>query len=250
MKIIACIKRVPTTDAQAKIESGATSLDTSSFQYATSFYDELAVEEAVKSKESLGGEVTVLTLGPSAASKEVRECIAKGADAGVILTDEDWQARDCRSTAKALAAKISELGADLVFCGKVATDRDNAAVGPMVATYLGFACVTDVFELQIDGSEGTAKRATEAGVESVSFSLPALITCDKGLNEARRAGLKGIMAAKKKPLEEVSPEAAEHHAQVVSLEPPEPRPDGRIIGEGAAAVGDLIDALRNEAKVL
>ena len=250
MKIIACIKRVPTTDAQAKIDGNATSLDTGSFQYTSSFYDELAVEEAVKTKESLGGEVSILTLGPSESSKEVRECIAKGADVGVILTDDDWQSRDCRSTAKALAAKIQELGADLVFCGKVATDRDNAAVGPMIATYLGFACVTDVCELEIEGTSGTAKRATEAGIESVSFSLPALITCDKGLNEPRRAGLKGIMAAKKQPLDESAPEAAEHHAEVVSLELPQARPEGRIIGEGAAAVSELIDALRNEAKVL
>ena len=85
MKIIACIKRVPATDAQAKINVSGTGLDTGSFQYMTSFYDEIAVEEAVKTKESLGGEVTVLTLGPSESSKEVRECIAKGADAGVIL---------------------------------------------------------------------------------------------------------------------------------------------------------------------
>ena len=250
MKIIACIKRVPATDAQAKIEASATRLDTSSFQYMTSFYDEIAVEEAVKTKESHGGEVTVLTLGPSAASKEVRECIAKGADAGLILTDDDWQSRDCRSTAKALAEKITELGADLVFCGKVATDRDNAAVGAMLATYLGWACVTDACELELDGSGGTAKRATEAGLETVSFSLPAVITCDKGLNEPRYAGLKGIMAAKKKPLDEATPLAAESHAEVVSLETPAPRPEGRIIGEGAAAVDDLIHALRNEAKVL
>ena len=250
MKIIACIKRVPATDAQAKINVSGTGLDTGSFQYMTSFYDEIAVEEAVKTKESLGGEVTVLTLGPSESSKEVRECIAKGADAGVILTDDDWQNRDCRSTAKTLASKITELGADLVFCGKVATDRDNAAVGPMIATYLGWACVTDVCELQLDGASGTAKRATEAGIESLSFSLPAVITCDKGLNEPRYAGLKGIMAAKKKPLDENSSDAAESHAQVVSLESPQPRPEGRIIGEGPAAVDDLIDALRNEAKVL
>ena len=250
MKNIACIKRVPATDAQAKIDASATSLDTSSLQYMTSFYDEIAVEEAVKTKESLGGEVTVLTLGPAAASKEVRECIAKGADAGVILTDDDWLSRDCRSTAKALAEKIGELGADLVFCGKVATDRDNAAVGPMLATYLGWACVTDTCELEIDGTSGTAKRATEAGLESVSFSFPAVITCDKGLNEPRYAGLKGIMAAKKKPLDEAAPLAAESHAKVVSLETPAPRPEGKIIGEGAAAVDDLIQALRNEAKVL
>src|SRR5436853_7754058 len=102
----------------------------------TSFYDEIAVEEALKTKEKLGGDVTVVTIGPSDATKEVREFMARGADAGLILADPNWHTRDARSTAKVLAAKVKALGAELVFVGRVATDRDNAAVGPMLATYL------------------------------------------------------------------------------------------------------------------
>lgn len=250
MNIVACIKRVPTTDAQAKINADGTNLDASGFQYMTSFYDEIAVEEAIKTKEALGGEVTILTVGPTDATKEVRESIAKGADSGVILTDPEWTQRDNLSTAKVLAAKLTEMGAEIAFFGKVATDRDNNAVGAMTATKLGWACVTDVVELSIADGQGTAKRESEYGVESVSFSLPAIITCDKGLNEPRYAGLKGIMAAKKKPLEEVSFEDVANQAQVESLELPAPRKEGRIIGQGPEAVADLIDALRNEAKVL
>lgn len=250
MKIVACIKRVPTTDAEAKIGADGKSLDATGFQYMTSFYDEIAVEQAIQTKEAAGGEVTILTLGPSEASKEVRECIAKGADGGVILTDPTWTGRDNLSTAKILAAKLSEMGAELAFFGKVATDRDNNAVGAMVATKLGWACVTDVIELSIDGTSGTAKRETEAGVETLTFSLPAVVTCDKGLNEPRYAGLKGIMAAKKKPLEETGFDDVPAQAQVESLELPAPRKEGRILGEGPGAVPALIDALRNEAKVL
>ena len=250
MKIVACIKRVPATDVQAKVAGDAKSLDTGGYKYMTSFYDEIAVEEAIKTKEAKGGEVTILTISSKDATKEVRECIAKGADGGVILVDDDWANRDCRATAKALAAKLTEMGAELVFMGRVATDRDNAAVGPMVATYLDFACVTNVVELEIGDGEATAKRETEAGLESVRFSLPAVITCDKGLNEPRYAGLKGIMAAKKKPLEESPCDAADNQATVLSLELPPPRAEGRIIGEGADAVPALIDALRNEAQVL
>ncbi len=250
MKIVACIKRVPTTDAQAKINADGKSLDSAGFQYMTSFYDEIAVEQAIQTKEASGGDVTVLTIGPSEASKEVRECIAKGADAGIIMTDADWTGRDNLATAKVLAAKLSEMGAEIAFFGKVATDRDNSAVGPMTATKLGWACVTDVVELSIADGKGTAKRESENGVETLSFSLPAIITCDKGLNEPRYAGLKGIMAAKKKPLEEVSFEDVPNQAQVDSLELPAARKEGRIVGEGAAAVPALIDALRNEAKVL
>jgi electron transfer flavoprotein beta subunit len=250
MNIVACVKRVPLTDVAVKPAADGVSLDTTGFEYSLSFYDDLAVEAAIQTKEKLGGEVTVLTIGPSEASKELRECLAKGADKGLILKDAAWGARDPRSTAKALAAKVGELGAQVVFCGRVATDRDNAAVGPMLATYLGWACVTDVVELELAADKGTAKRETEAGVETLEFSLPAVITCDKGLNEPRYAGLKGIMAAKKKTIDEVAPLAVENALVVQKVELPAARKPGRIVGEGAGAVPALMDALRNEAKVL
>jgi electron transfer flavoprotein beta subunit len=250
MNIVACVKRVPTTETQVKIAADGTGIDPAGIEYMLSFYDDLAVEEAIRSKEKLGGEVTVVTLGPSEASKELRECLAKGADKAVILKDAQWSARDARSTAKVLAKKVRELGAQLVFTGRVATDRDNAAVGPMLATYLDFACVTDVVSLELTAQGGKAKRETEAGVETVSFALPAVITCDKGLNEPRYAGLKGIMAAKKKAIDEVALEDVPNQARVVKLELPPPRKEGRIVGEGAAAVPALIQALKTEAQVL
>lgn len=250
MNIVACIKRVPTTDLQPKVAGDGKSLDAGGAQYMVSFYDEIAVEQAIQTKEKLGGEVTVLTIGPSEASKEVRECLAKGADKGVILTDPEWSGRDSHATAKALKAKIEELGADVVFTGRVATDRDNAAVGPMLATLLGWACVTDVVEVELEADKGTAKREADGGIESYTFSLPAVITCQKDLNEPRYAGLKGIMAAKKKPIEEAACEIGDNQAEVVSLELPPPRQEGRIVGEGVDAIPALMDALQNEAKVL
>ncbi len=250
MNIVACVKRVPLTEVEAKVAPDGASLDTSGFQYMLSFYDEIAVEEAVKTKESLGGEVTVVTLGAPDASKELRECLAKGADKATILKDDKWNQRDPRSTAKMLAAKVQEMGAEVVFTGRVATDRDNAAVGPMLAAMLGWACVTDVVELSIDGTNGSAKREADGGVETYTFSLPAVVTCQKDLNEPRYAGLKGIMAAKKKPLEEVPASVPDNHAEVVGLALPPERQEGRIVGEGADAVPALITALRDEAKVL
>ncbi|MFN0243194.1 MAG: electron transfer flavoprotein subunit beta/FixA family protein [Planctomycetota bacterium] len=250
MKIVACIKRVPTTEAQAKVAADGKSLDTSGFQYMTSFYDEIAVEEALKTKEKLGGDVTVLTIGPSDASKEVREFMARGADTGVILKDADSGGRDPRSTAKVLAARIAKIAPDLVFTGRLATDRDNSAVGPMLATYLGWACVTEVIALELTATHGTAKRETEHGVETVTFSLPAVITCNKGLNEPRRANLKGIMAVKSKPIAEEAFEEVPAQARIVKVELPPARKPGRIVGEGAAAVPALIQALKTEAQVL
>lgn len=250
MNIIACVKRVPTTDAKVHFKADSSGLETDGLPYMISFYDEIALEQAVLTKEALGGEVTVLSLGPASGSKELRECLAKGADKAVVLTDDEWMSCDCRATAKRLAAAIGEMDARLVFMGIVATDRDNAAVGPMCATFLGWACVTGAIEFECNEDKGTAKVETEKGVETVEFSLPAVITCEKGLNTPRYAGLKGIMAAKKKPLEEQAPAAAEVQATLTSISAPPPRPEGRIIGTGPEAVPALIDALRNEAQVL
>lgn len=250
MKIIACVKRVPTTEVQAKVGADGKSIDTTGFEYMLSFYDDLAVEEALRTKEKLGGEVTVLTLGPSESGKELREALAKGADKAMILVDPNWNTRDARATAKILAAKIKELGADVVFTGRVATDRDQSAVGPMLAAYLGMACVTDVVKLELAASGGSAQRESEAGVETLSFRLPAVITCDKGLNEPRYAGLKGIMAAKKKTIEETPVQDVPNASRVLKVELPPVRKEGRIVGEGVAAVPALIEALKNEAKVL
>lgn len=250
MNIVACVKRVPTTEAEVKVAPDGTSLDQSGLSYMISFYDEVALEEAVRTKEAHGGEVTVLTLGPSEGTKEVRECLAKGGDRAEVLSDPDWLSRDCRASAKALAAKLEALGADVAFMGRVATDRDNAAVGPMTATYLGWACVTDVIVLEIVDGKGTAKRETEQGLETVEFTLPAVITCNKGLNEPRYSNLKGIMAAKKKPFEENVAELEANQATVTHLATPAPRAEGRIVGQGVDGVPALIEALRDEAKVL
>jgi electron transfer flavoprotein beta subunit len=250
MKIVACIKRVPTTEAQAKVAADGKNLDAAGYQYMASFYDEIAVEEALRTKEKHGGDVTVLTVGPSEAAKEVREFLARGADTGVILKDADPSSRGPRWTARALADKVRALGAELVFTGRVATDRDHAAVGPMLATYLGWACVSEVIELEITGGKGRAKRETEHAIETVEFALPAVITCNKGLNEPRRASLKGIMAVKTKPIAEEAPSDAGAQQHIVSVELPPARKGGRIVGQGVEAVPALIDALRNEAKVL
>ncbi len=250
MKIVVCVKRVPTTEVQAKLAADGKGLDVTGFQYMLSFYDELAVEQAIQTKEQLGGEVIAVTVGPADATKELRECLAKGADSAILLKDEHWMERDARSTAKLLAEKVKELGADLVFAGRIATDRDNAAVGVMLGTYLDWATVTDVSTLELTEAGGTAKRESESGIETVTFSNPAVITCDKGLNEPRYAGLKGIMAAKKKPVDEVEASAADNHVEVQSIALPPARKEGRIVGEGTDAVPALIEALQNEAQVL
>ena len=250
MKIAACIKRVPATETLPKVAADGKGLDPTGVEFMLSFYDELAVEEAIRAKEKHGGEVIVVTVGPAEASKELRECLAKGADRAVLVTDANWMRRDCRATAKILAAKLKELGAELVFTGRVATDRDNAAVGPMIATYLGWSCVTDVVAFELTAGRVSARRESERGIERYECSLPAVVSCQKGLNEPRYAGLKGIMAAKKKPIEEAPAPEVESQSEVIALSLPPPRKEGRILGKGAEAIPALIQALRDEAQVL
>ena len=207
------------------------------------------LSDLVEQRRGFVHETEKLAARRNAANKEM-SALAKGGDKAVLLTDADWMSRDARATAKALAAQIQQLDAKLVFMGRVATDRDNAAVGPMVATYLGWPCVTDVVGFSLEGETATARCETDAGVETYSIQLPAVITCNKGLNEPRYAGLKGIMAAKKKPLEEVATEVEANIAQIEAVELPPERKEGRIVGEGVDAVPALIEALKNEAQVL
>ena len=135
MNIVVCVKRVPTTDAVLAPTADGKGIATDGLQYMISFYDEIALAQAVQTKEALGGEVTVLSIGPSSGTKEIRECLAKGADKAVVLTDDDWMSRDCRASAKILAQEIETLGADLVLDGDVGVvhgimvERDRAQAG-------------------------------------------------------------------------------------------------------------------------
>jgi electron transfer flavoprotein beta subunit len=213
-------------------------------------YDEFAVEEALRRKEAAGsGEVVVVSLGGDTAQETIRTALAMGADRGVLLKVER-SPLDPLPAARALAAELKDGSYDLILCGKVAIDDSNHAVGPMVAELLGMPCVSAVARLEVDAGKGTAEREVEGGVEVVAFPLPAVVTAEKGLNEPRYPALKGIMAAKKKPLE-VKPVALDAEGlEILELAPPPERQAGRIVGEGPDAVPALVAALHTEAKVL
>ena len=147
-------------------------------------------------------------------------------------------------------AELSGQGYDLILCGKQGVDDDAAQVGPMLAERLSLPCVTVVVSLEIEAGKGKARREIEGGLETAKFTLPAVIAAQKGLNEPRYASLKGIMAAKKKPIEEKLVQAPALLVETMSFELPPPRQEGRIVGQGVAAVEDLIKALREEAKVI
>jgi electron transfer flavoprotein beta subunit len=250
MRIAVCIKRVPDSETRVKIASNGKSLDEAGVKFVLNPYDEFAVEEALQRKEkAAAGEVAVICLGSSAAQETIRTALAMGADRGVLLQTDTVPA-DGFVTAQALAAELKPGGWDLILFGKIAIDDYNQQVGPMVAELLGLACVTAVAHLEIDGSKGVAEREIEGGIEVVEFRLPAVITADKGLNEPRYPALKGIMAAKKKPLEVKPVQLGAGAIEVVALTPPPERKEGRIVGEGPGAVPELVRLLREEAKVL
>jgi electron transfer flavoprotein beta subunit len=244
MKIAVCIKRVPDSETRVKIGSDGKRLDEAGVKFVLNPYDEFAVEEGLRR-----GEVTVVSLGPAAAQETIRTALAMGADRGVLL-QTDAAPADGFVTAQTLAAELKGGGWDLILFGKMAIDDYNQQVGPMVAELLGLPCVTAVAHLDIDGTRGVAEREIEGGIEVVEFPLPAVLTTDKGLNEPRYPALKGIMAAKKKPLEVKPVQLAAGGIEVVALTPPPERKEGKIVGEGAAAVPELVRLLREEAKVL
>jgi electron transfer flavoprotein beta subunit len=250
MKIVCCIKRVPDSETRVKIGADGKRIDDAGVKFVLNPYDEFAVEEALQRKEKAGaGEVVVVCLGPAAAQETIRTALAMGADRGVLLQADAIPA-DGFVTAQAIAAELKGGGWDLILFGKVAIDDYNHQVGPMVAELLGLPCVTAVAHLEIDGTRGIAEREIEGGIEVVEFPLPAVLTADKGLNEPRYPALKGIMAAKKKPLEVKPVQLAGGGIEVLALTPPPERKDGKIVGEGPGAVVELVRLLREEAKVL
>jgi electron transfer flavoprotein beta subunit len=250
MNIAVCIKRVIDMETRFKIAPDGRSIDEAGAKFDMSDFDLYAVEAALQLKEKAGaGEVVAVSIGPLVVQETIRKALSMGVDRGLHLA-ADAVPFDDSLVARALAAGLSGRAFDLILFGRMAVDSANQAVGPMTAQYLGLPCVTAVSGLDIADDRGTAKREIEGAAEIVSFPLPAVVTIDEGLNTPRLPNLKGIMAAKKKPLESVPAAFGESRVRVEKMELPEERPAGRIIGEGVAAVPDLIRLLHTEAKVL
>jgi electron transfer flavoprotein beta subunit len=249
LNVIVCIKRVPDTEARLRVADGGKTIDPGGVKFIIGPYDEFALEAALRTRDAAGGgEVEVLTLGDAASTEQLRGALAMGADRAVLLRGE--ASMDGLATAKMLAAALREREAPLILLGIKAVDDDQQQVGPMLATLLGRPCVTAVGSFEIKDGRARCDREVEGGVEVVEVDLPAVLTITKGAFEPRYASLKGIMAAKRKPLEERDAEAQPTRIELMALEQPPDRPAGRIVGEGPDAVVKLVRLLREEAKVL
>lgn len=260
MKIGVCAKVTPDADARIKINGDGSGIDPTGVKFVVSDYDEYAVEEAIKTKEAHGGEVVAFSVGDSSNDRLIRGgCLALGADKAVIVSDDAAKGAGPLGVAKLLAAAIKNEGCELVFTGKAAIDDENGQVGIMLAELLGWAQISQVVEFSVDGDTVTALRMMDAGVrDRVTAKLPAVITCEDGLNTPRYAKLPDIMKAKRKPLAQTSSgdlgldgDAIAARESVGNFAPPPARPAGRIIdGDAQTAAAELVRLLREEAKVL
>ena len=201
MKIAVCVKQVPDTWAEKRLRPEDSTLDRESADGVMNELDEYAVEEALKLVEAHGGEVVVVTMGPDRASETVRKALSMGADAGIHVVDDGLRGSDAIATSAVLAAAVRDRGFDLVLFGSESTDARMSVVPAMVAERLGWAQLTFAQKVDVAGSTVTIQRATETGYDTVEASTPAVVSVVEKINEPRYPSFKGIMAAKKKPVE-------------------------------------------------
>ena len=250
MKIAVCMKRVPEMDVKFRIAASGTAVDETGLKFDMSDFDGYAVEFAIQLTEKLGaGDVTVVSLGPDAVQETLRKALSMGAARAVHLK-ADAVPVDNWAVASALAAELTGGGYDLVLFGKMAADTASGATGLMVAELLNIPMVHAVSRIEVAGGRINARREVEGGAELVTVSLPAAASLDEGIARPRYPSLKGIMAAKKKPLDVKPAQIPTPRLTVAKMELPPERGAGRIIGEGAAAVPELVRLLQSEAKVL
>jgi electron transfer flavoprotein beta subunit len=250
MKIAVLIKRVPDMETRFKIAPDGVSVDTTGLKFDMSDFDGYAVEAALQLNEKQGpGETVVISLGPDAVQETLRKAMSMGAERAVQLKCDSVPV-DGFAIATAFAAELKGGGYDLILFGRMAMDTSHGTVGAMTAELLGLPCTTSVSRLEIAGGTATLRRELEGAAEIVEVTLPAVITIDEGVARPRYPALKGIMAAKKRPLDVRPAQLGPVHLTVTKMEPPPERTGGRIVGEGPAAVPELVRLLRDEAKVL
>ena len=263
MKIVVLVKSVPDTESKIKITADGSGIDATGLKYVMNPYDEFAVEEGIRIRERLKDDTTVvaIALGPDRVVDVLRTALAMGADDAIHVSDPAFEGGDALASARVLAEVIRPLGADLILGGKQGIDHDAAQTIPAIAEFLGVAQALIVTELKIDGRTATARRRVEGGDELVELTLPAAVTCEKGLNEPRYASLPGIMKAKKKEIRKVgladvkleagrvgAAGAASRLVRYHAL--PERPPVKMIAGDAAQQAKELARLLREEAKVI
>jgi electron transfer flavoprotein beta subunit len=265
LKLVALIKNVPDTEAKIKINADGSDIETQGVKFVMNPYDEFAVEQALLIKEALKDDttVTVISLGPDRVVESLRTALAMGADEAIHVSDPAFDGGDSQANARVLAEVLKGIGPDLVFCGKQGIDYDAAQTPVAVAEFLGIpqALIAVEFTLSDDKTTATVTRRVEGGDEIVELKLPALVSCEKGLNEPRYASLPGIMKAKKKEIKKITLAdvgldasqvgAQGAQSQIVKFSPLPDRPPVKMLpGDPPLQAKELVKLLREEAKVV
>jgi len=253
MNIVVLVKQVPDTESVRKLVPGAGTLDRAAADGVINELDEYAIEEGLRIAEAHGGEVTILTMGPARAAESIRKALSMGADKAVHVLDDGVAGSDALATSQVLAAALQQVGFDLVIAGAESTDARTGVMAAMLAQRLSVPQLTLASKVDIDGSSVTVRRVSDEGIEVVQGSLPAVISVMEKINEPRYPSFKGIMAAKKKPVQALTLAdlsldtgtlgLAGSSTEVADFEPAPPRGAGVIVkdeGEGGAAVAAFL----------
>ena len=249
MKALVAVKRVVDYNVKIRVKADNSGVETTNVKFSMNPFDEIAVEEAVRLKEAGKlSEIVVVSIGPAQAQETIRTALAMGGDRGILVqSDEDVQPL---AVAKALKALVDKEQPNLVILGKQAIDDDSNQTGQMLAALLGWPQGTFASKVVLDGGKLEVTREVDAGSETVSLDLPAVVTTDLRLNEPRYASLPNIMKAKKKPIETIAPGdlGIDVSPRLVTLKVEEP--SKRSAGVKVGSVAELVEKLKNEAKVI
>ncbi|HEV2243521.1 MAG TPA: electron transfer flavoprotein subunit beta/FixA family protein [Streptosporangiaceae bacterium] len=255
MNIVVCLKQVPDTYSERKLRAADSTLDRDAADGVMNELDEYAVEEGLRLAEAHGGEVTILTMGPEKASESIRKALSMGADRAVHLIDDALAGSDALATSAALAAVLGRIGFDVVILGSESTDARMGVMGAMLAERLGVPQLSFASKVEIDGSNISINRQADYGYDRVQATLPAVISVVEKINEPRYPSFKGIMAAKKKPVEKLGVAdigidpgqvgLASAATEVVSFASRPPRQAGTVVkdeGDGGVKAAEFLAA--------
>jgi electron transfer flavoprotein beta subunit len=255
MNIVVCMKQVPDTYSERKLRPADSTLDRDAADGVINELDEYAVEEGLRLAEAHGGEVTILSMGPERASESIRKALSMGADKAVHLVDDALAGSDALATSAALAAVLGRIGFDVVILGSESTDARMGVMAAMLAERLGVPQLSFASKVEIDGTEISINRQADYGYDRVQATLPAVISVVEKINEPRYPSFKGIMAAKKKPVEKLSVAdigldpgqvgLASASTEVVSFASRPPRQAGTVVkdeGDGGVKAAEFLAA--------
>jgi len=255
MNIVVCMKQVPDTASERTLKPADSTLDRESADALINELDEYAIEEGLRLAEAHGGEVTILSMGPPRATESIRKALSMGADKAVHLVDDGLAGSDALATSAAIAAVLAAIGFDLVILGSESTDARMGVLAALLAERLGVPQLSFASKVEIDGEAIRIHRLTEYGYDQVEASLPTVLSVVEKINEPRYPSFKGIMAAKKKPVETLSLAdagidparvgLAASATEVVSFAKRPPRQAGTIVkdeGDGGSKAAEFLAA--------